>query len=132
MKSNIHIVHRSLKWIVIALLITFALLPVATSFLETPSDWEDTTTIGRTNLISKNCDCFGSGKGIKCGDANGDDEVTPADGYHILNYFGGGPPPLCCWVANVNGDDVLTPADGYHLLNYLGGGPELNCQNCTQ
>jgi hypothetical protein len=68
--------------------------------------------------------------GYLCGDATGDDEVTPADGYTILNYLGSGPMPVTCWAANVNGDDVITPSDGYTLLNYLGGGPDLNCAPC--
>jgi hypothetical protein len=65
-----------------------------------------------------------------CGDANGDSEVTPGDGYHILNYFGSGPEPSFCRGANVNGDGSLTPGDGYHLLNHFGSGPELDCQPC--
>ncbi len=65
-----------------------------------------------------------------CGDANGDEVVTSADGYFILNYFGAGPQPVSCWAANVNGDSGLTSADGYWLLNYLGSGPPLDCQPC--
>jgi hypothetical protein len=65
-----------------------------------------------------------------CGDVNGDEEVTPGDGYLILNYFGAGPQPETCWGANVNGDDALTPSDGYVLLNYLGSGDPLNCAPC--
>jgi hypothetical protein len=65
-----------------------------------------------------------------CGDANGDESVTPGDGYSILNYFGAGPEPISCFSANANGDGLLTPSDGYHLLNYLGAGPDLNCQPC--
>jgi hypothetical protein len=67
----------------------------------------------------------------ECGDANGDGNVTTGDGYFILNYFGGGPQPVCCWSANVNGDPILTTGDGYHLLNYFGSGPALNCAPCT-
>ena len=65
-----------------------------------------------------------------CGDADGDDSVTPADGFYILNYLGGGPPPVSCWAANTDGEDDITPADGFYLLNYLGAGPDLNCQPC--
>jgi PKD repeat protein len=65
-----------------------------------------------------------------CGDANGDEIVTTGDGYHILNYFGSGPPIPSCWVANVNGDGILTTADGYHILNYFGSGPALTCAPC--
>jgi hypothetical protein len=68
---------------------------------------------------------------LVCGDADGNADVTPADGYFILNYLGSGPQPVLCWQANVNGDDALTPSDGYHLLNYLGVGPELNCRFCS-
>jgi hypothetical protein len=65
-----------------------------------------------------------------CGDANGDDGVTPSDGYFILNYFGSGTQPESCWVSNVNGDDSLTPSDGFHLLNYMGSAATLNCGPC--
>jgi hypothetical protein len=65
-----------------------------------------------------------------CGDTNGDDEVTPSDGYSVLNYLGAGPSPASCWSANVNGDGILTPSDGYHLLNFLGSGSPLDCQPC--
>jgi hypothetical protein len=65
-----------------------------------------------------------------CGDADGSGEVTPADGYMVLNYFGAGPSPVSCWSANVNGDGVLTTADGYHILNFLGSGSALDCQPC--
>jgi hypothetical protein len=65
-----------------------------------------------------------------CGDANGSADVTSADGYHILNYFGSGPLPVSCWTANVTGDTLLTTADGFHLLNYLGVGPDLDCAPC--
>jgi hypothetical protein len=62
-----------------------------------------------------------------CGDANGDGSVTSGDGFHILNYFGAGPPPVSMWAANVNGDGSLTTGDGFHLLNYLGAGDPLDC-----
>jgi hypothetical protein len=65
-----------------------------------------------------------------CGDANGDQSVTPGDGYMVLNYLGAGPEPASCWAANVNGDGSITPGDGFHLLNYLGTGPELTCAPC--
>jgi hypothetical protein len=65
-----------------------------------------------------------------CGDANGVGDVTSADGYSILNYFGSASEPMNCWCANVNSDGGLTTADGYHLLNYLGGGDPLNCAPC--
>jgi hypothetical protein len=65
-----------------------------------------------------------------CGDANGDGNVTAADGFTILNYFGAGPQPVSCFAANVNGDSGLTTADGFHLLNYLGAGPALDCAPC--
>jgi hypothetical protein len=65
-----------------------------------------------------------------CGDANDDGYVTTADGYHILNYFGAGPQPVSCWIANVNGDGNLTPSDGYHLLNFFGSGPQIYCGPC--
>jgi hypothetical protein len=65
-----------------------------------------------------------------CGDANGDENLTTADGYLILNFFGASTPPASCWVANVNGDGALTPSDGYHLLNFFGAGPGLDCQPC--
>jgi hypothetical protein len=68
---------------------------------------------------------------LDCGDVNGDGSVTPGDGYTTLNYFGAGPQPVSCWIANVNGDSGLTPGDGYHLLNYFGGGPALNCAPCS-
>jgi hypothetical protein len=62
-----------------------------------------------------------------CGDANGVGGVTAADGYHVLNYLGGGPAPLCLWSCDVNASGSVTSADGYHILNYLGAGPALNC-----
>jgi hypothetical protein len=65
-----------------------------------------------------------------CGDVNGDESVTTADGYYTLNYFGAGPEPTSCWAANVNGDGSLTTGDGFHLLNYFGSGPALNCAPC--
>jgi hypothetical protein len=65
-----------------------------------------------------------------CGDSNGDEEITPGDGYVILNYFGSGQAPVSCWAVNVNGDDGFTPSDGYTLLNYMGAGPALDCQPC--
>jgi hypothetical protein len=67
-----------------------------------------------------------------CGDANGDDSMSPSDGYLILNYFGSGPQPASCWAANVNGDDGMTSADGFYLLNYIGDPISwpLNCQPC--
>jgi hypothetical protein len=65
-----------------------------------------------------------------CGDANGDEIVTPSDGYMILNYLGAGPQPVSCWAANVNGDSGITPGDGFHLLNYLGAGADLTCAPC--
>jgi hypothetical protein len=65
-----------------------------------------------------------------CGDTNGDTNVTTADGYRTLNYFGAGPAPSSCWAANVNGDGNLTTADGFHLLNWFGAGPALNCAPC--
>jgi hypothetical protein len=65
-----------------------------------------------------------------CGDTNGDEEVTTADGYFILNYFGSAPQPVSCWAANVNGDGIVTTADGYWVLNYFSSGPGLNCQPC--
>jgi hypothetical protein len=68
--------------------------------------------------------------GYLCGDTNGDEGVTPGDGYTILNYFGSGFQPVSCWAANTNGDDMLTPADGYHLLNYFGAGSDLDCAPC--
>jgi hypothetical protein len=68
--------------------------------------------------------------GEMCGDCQGDCQVTTADGYWILNYFGAGPPPVSCWAANVDGDDQLTPADGFYLLNWFGAGSPLNCQPC--
>ena len=66
----------------------------------------------------------------KCGDANGDREITTADPFHILNYLGAGPAVSSCWAANVNGDSNLTSGDGFHLLNYFGGGPALQCAPC--
>jgi hypothetical protein len=66
-----------------------------------------------------------------CGDVNGDESVTTADGYYTLNYFGAGPQPTSCWAANVNGDGSLTTADGFHLLNWFGSGQALNCATCT-
>ncbi len=63
----------------------------------------------------------------RCGDANGDGSLTTADGFHVLNYLGGGPPVSSIWAANVNGDASLTSADGYWLLNYFGGGFVLAC-----
>jgi hypothetical protein len=68
--------------------------------------------------------------GGRCGDANGDDDVTTGDGYFVLNYMGSSAVPASCWAANVNGDDALTPADGYHLLNFFGSGPGLDCGPC--
>jgi hypothetical protein len=70
--------------------------------------------------------------GGRCGDANGDDGITTADGYLILNYLGSGTTPASCWASNVNGDGTLTSADGFHLLNYLGDpqGFRLTCGAC--
>jgi hypothetical protein len=65
-----------------------------------------------------------------CGDTNGDNVITPSDGFLVLNFFGGGTNPMSCWAGNVNGDDALTTADGYHLLNFFGAGPALDCQSC--
>jgi hypothetical protein len=65
-----------------------------------------------------------------CGDCTGDMEVTPADGYTVLNYLGSGPFPTYCWSANAAGGDGITPADGYQILNYLGTGPDLQCAPC--
>jgi hypothetical protein len=65
-----------------------------------------------------------------CGDVNGDESITPGDGYGILNYLGAGPQPASCYAANVNGDGALTPGDGFQLLNYLGAGPGLTCAPC--
>jgi hypothetical protein len=65
-----------------------------------------------------------------CGDTDESGEVTPGDGYRVLNYFGAGPAPASCRAANVNGDTTLTTSDGYHLLNYLGTGPDLDCAPC--
>jgi hypothetical protein len=65
-----------------------------------------------------------------CGDADGSEELTTADGYFILNYFGAGPVPVSCWAANVNGDNSLTSSDGFHLLNHFGAGPGLDCAPC--
>jgi hypothetical protein len=66
-----------------------------------------------------------------CGDANGDGNVSTGDGYYILNYLGGGAPPVSCWSANVNGDGILSSADGFYYLNYHGAGPALDCQPCS-
>jgi PKD repeat protein len=66
-----------------------------------------------------------------CGDANGDGEVTSGDGFHVLNYLGGGPPISSCWASNVDGVGTVSPADGFHLLNYLGVGPDLDCAPCV-
>ena len=63
-----------------------------------------------------------------CGDVQGDCQITTADGFYLLNYFGAGPSPVSCWAANVNGDGQLTPEDGFYLLNWFGVGPDLNCQ----
>jgi hypothetical protein len=67
-----------------------------------------------------------------CGDANCSGGITPADGYYILNYLGGGSfPPSSCWAANANGENGITSADGYWLLNYIGVGPMPNCAPCS-
>jgi PKD repeat protein len=66
-----------------------------------------------------------------CGDSNGDLIVTTGDGFHILNYYGSGPPISTCWASNVNGDSILTTGDGFYILNYFGSGPNLNCQPCN-
>jgi subtilisin family serine protease len=65
-----------------------------------------------------------------CGDSNGDESVTPGDGYTIMNFFGSTATLTSCWSANVNGDSILTTGDGFHLLNCFGSGPPLNCAPC--
>jgi hypothetical protein len=67
------------------------------------------------------------GLSVLCGDANLDGEITPADGYVILNYFGSGSQPSF-WAGDTDGSSGLTPADGYWILNFLGSGLALECQ----
>jgi hypothetical protein len=66
----------------------------------------------------------------RCGDANGDGVLTTGDAFFILNYFGAGPDPLYCWVANVDGNSHLSAADGFYLMGYFGGGPAPHCAYC--
>jgi hypothetical protein len=67
-------------------------------------------------------------EGFFCGDVNGDWEITTADGFHLLNYFGSAAsPPVSLHDANVNSDGNLSSADAYHLLNYLGSAGSLSC-----
>jgi hypothetical protein len=65
-----------------------------------------------------------------CGDADNSGSVTPADGYTVLNFFGGGPAPVYCYAANPSGDGSLSPADGFRILNHLGAGVGLDCISC--
>lgn len=57
------------------------------------------------------------------GDANGDNTVTTADAFYLINYlFSGGPAPL--GPCDVNADGAVTSADVFYLINYLfSGGP---------
>jgi PKD repeat protein len=66
-----------------------------------------------------------------CGDANGNGDISSADGFHILNFLGGVGTLSSCWAANVTGDEFLTMSDGFWLLNYFAGGPGLNCAPCS-
>jgi hypothetical protein len=65
-----------------------------------------------------------------CGDANGDEGITPSDGFTVLNYFGSGPEPASCWAANAAGGSDLTPADAYSILNWIGSTGSLTCEPC--
>jgi hypothetical protein len=88
-------------------------------------------------VIAGQTDSFGPGstnvyllRMATCGDADGSEGTTPADGYTVLNYLGSGPMPVSCWSANAAGGDGITPADGYQILNYLGAGPDPQCGPC--
>jgi hypothetical protein len=63
----------------------------------------------------------------RCGDTNGDNNLSTADGFTILNYLGSSGNVSSHWSANVNGDQSLSSADGFWLLNFFGGGFILNC-----
>jgi hypothetical protein len=65
---------------------------------------------------------------VLCGDANQSGDVTPADGYAVLNFLGAGPVPPSMWASDVDGNPGLTPADGYVILNALGSGPTFACE----
>jgi hypothetical protein len=64
---------------------------------------------------------------LSCGDANGDADITPSDGYQILNFFGAGSAPESQWTADTNCDGILTPSDAYRVMNYLGSTDTLEC-----
>jgi hypothetical protein len=83
--------------------------------------WNSSTDIqGNWDLISSRTD-------LLCGDANGDNFVTPADGYVILNHLGGGPYPVSYWSSDTDGNGEIHPSDGFRILNYLGVGLALEC-----
>ncbi len=76
----------------------------------------------------------GSGYGIfgrqfctLTGDADGDDAITVADVFYLINkLFAGGPSPV--HPMDVNGDHVTDVQDVFYLINYLfAGGPAPAC-----
>jgi hypothetical protein len=66
---------------------------------------------------------------FRCGDANGDGVIDPADVVFLINYlFRNGPDPDPYEVGDCNGDGVVDPADVVYLINYLfRNGPPPDC-----
>jgi len=57
---------------------------------------------------------------VKCGDANGDGNVTTSDIVYLVNYlFKGGPPPNPLWKADVNCDHAVNVTDISYLVSYF-------------
>ncbi len=66
----------------------------------------------------------------KCGDANGDGNVSIADAVYMIQYiFGGGPAP-CLGAGDVNCDGTVSIADVVYIINYIFGSGPAPCANC--
>lgn len=63
---------------------------------------------------------------VKCGDANGDGNVSVSDVVYLINYlFKGGPVPVPWEAGEVNCDGNVSVSDVVYMINYLfkGGAP---------
>jgi hypothetical protein len=65
-----------------------------------------------------------------CGKIDGDHRFTPADGFHLMNWFAGGPEPWDMRGADINGDCTWTTGDAFQYMNWLGWTGSLDCELC--